>query len=236
MQQLDLFGAPMQEPRPAKQKQPKPAIEKVLAKKPTNLMTNPMGTEMVVNDQIKIKIKQIKSQLGDKRTDNPRETKDLIDLIKAKLKKEFDLNSPVLKNDDDGIAQRKIAQKIGEPGIESFAIPSNVPPDNELFKKQYYTMGAVSEMFHINPSMLRYWENEFDILKPKKNKKGDRHFRPIDIKNIELIYDLIRNRKFTIEGAKNFLKKNKQKAADKFAAIQALQQLKTFLIELKNQL
>ena len=97
-------------------------------------------------------------------------------------------------------------------------------------------MGAVSEMFHINQSMLRHWENEFDILNPKKNKKGDRYFRPIDVKNLELIYYLIRNRKFTIDGAKNFIKQHKQRAADTFIAVQSLEKLRTFLTELKANL
>lgn len=62
-------------------------------------------------------------------------------------------------------------------------------------------------MFQENQSLIRYWESEFDILQPRKNKKGDRYFRPIDVKNLVLIYDLLRRRKFTIEGARDFLKK-----------------------------
>jgi len=65
-------------------------------------------------------------------------------------------------------------------------------------------------MFQENQSLIRYWESEFDILQPKKNKKGDRYFRPVDVKNLVLIYDLLRRRKFTIEGARDFLKKNKK--------------------------
>ena len=196
-------------------------------------MTNPMGTEMVVNDQIKVKVKQMKRVAGDKRTD-PTDSAELIERIKSRLKKEFDLTTPVERNDDD--YKKRGKHKTGEPGMESFAVPVNIPPDDELFKKQYYTMGAVSEMFHVNQSMLRHWENEFDILKPKKNKKGDRYFRPIDIKNLELIYHLIRNRKFTFDGAKTFIKQHKQRAADTFTAVQSLEKLRSFLIELKANL
>jgi DNA-binding transcriptional MerR regulator len=110
-----------------------------------------------------------------------------------------------------------------------------IPDDETLFKKQYYPIGEVAIMFRENQSLIRYWETEFDILKPKKNRKGDRHFRPIDIKNLVLIYDLLRRRKFTIEGAKDFLRKNKN-AEEKFAMIQSLQQIREFLLELKASL
>lgn len=110
-----------------------------------------------------------------------------------------------------------------------------IPADEVLFSKQYYTMGEVSEMFRVNQSLLRFWETEFDILQPKKNKKGDRYFRPVDIKNLHLIYHLLRQKKYTIEGAKEFLKKNK-KAEERFAVIQRLEQIKAFLIEWKAQL
>ena len=98
-----------------------------------------------------------------------------------------------------------------------------------------YTMGEVSEMFRVNQSLLRFWETEFDILQPRKNKKGDRYFRPVDIKNLHLIYHLLRQKKYTIEGAKEFLKKNK-KADERFEVIQRLQEIRTFLLEWKAQL
>lgn len=111
----------------------------------------------------------------------------------------------------------------------------NIPPDETLFKRQYYAIGEVAEMFGVNQSLLRFWENEFDIIQPRKNRKGDRHFRPIDIKNLELIYDLLRRRKLTIEGAKDFLKKNKTGPA-RFEMIQSLQKVKEFLLEIKASL
>lgn len=110
-----------------------------------------------------------------------------------------------------------------------------IPPDEVLFQKQYYSIGEVAVMFRENQSLVRYWETEFDILQPRKNRKGDRFFRPVDIKNLVLIYDLLRRRKFTIEGAKDYLKRNK-KAEEKFAAIQSLEKVKAFLLELKANL
>ena len=110
-----------------------------------------------------------------------------------------------------------------------------IPPDEILFQKQYYSIGEVAGMFRENQSLIRYWETEFDILQPRKNRKGDRFFRPIDVKNLVMIYDLLRRRKFTIEGAKDYLKNNK-KAEEKFAMIQSLEKIKSFLLELKANL
>ncbi|MBS1946717.1 MAG: MerR family transcriptional regulator [Bacteroidetes bacterium] len=135
-------------------------------------------------------------------------------------------------------AKNKIKSTRGRKSIkqtEAEADLINIPEDEELFKKQYYSIGEVAEMFRVNHSLLRYWENEFDVIQPRKNRKGDRHFRPVDIKNLHLIYHLLRQRKYTIEGAKDFLKKNK-KAEERFMAIQKLQQVKGFLLELKANL
>ena len=110
-----------------------------------------------------------------------------------------------------------------------------LPDDEILFRKSYYSIGDVATMFKENASLIRYWENEFDILKPKKNSKGDRFFRPEDVKNLKLIHHLLRQRKYTIEGAKEFLKSNKT-ASQKFEMINSLQKLKSFLLELKASL
>jgi len=146
---------------------------------------------------------------------------------------------------ESGVGIRAIRKKevstVGKRGRKSMREMAcridqlQVPADEELFKKQYYTIGEVAKMFQENQSLIRYWESEFDILKPRKNKKGDRYFRPIDVKNLVLIYDLLRRRKFTIDGARDFLKKNK-KVEEKFALIQSLQQLRAFLVELRSNL
>lgn len=116
--------------------------------------------------------------------------------------------------------------------MDSNADLLEIPEDEILFQKQYYPIGEVAGMFKENQSLIRYWETEFDILQPRKNRKGDRFFRPVDIKNLVLIYDLLRRRKFTIEGAKDYLKKNKR-AEEKFEMIQSLEKIKTFLLQLK---
>jgi DNA-binding transcriptional MerR regulator len=124
-------------------------------------------------------------------------------------------------------------KSLKEMGIDADLI--EIPDDEILFKKQYYSIGDVAAMFKENTSLIRYWENEFSILKPKKNKKGDRFFRPEDVKNLKMIYHLLRERKYTIDGAKEFLKNNKA-AGEKHEMIESLQKIKSFLLELKNNL
>ncbi len=111
-----------------------------------------------------------------------------------------------------------------------------LPDDENLFKRQYYPISQVAKWFNVNNSLLRYWENEFDILKPRKNRKGDRLFRPEDIKNLQIIYYLLRQRKFTIEGAKEYLKANKDKADISIQLIKSLTKFKAFLLELRINL
>lgn len=119
--------------------------------------------------------------------------------------------------------------------FEADAEQVEIPEDDVLFQKQYYSIGEVAGMFKVNTSLIRYWENEFDIIEPRKNRKGDRFFKPSDVKNLQLIHDLLRRRKFTIEGAKDYLKKNKQ-AQVRFEMIHSMQKLRAFLLELKANL
>lgn len=133
---------------------------------------------------------------------------------------------------------KKIGSKRGRPSLKEINVNADlvqIPPDEILFQKQYYSIGEVAKWFRVNQSLVRYWETEFDILEPRKNRKGDRFFRPVDVKNLLLIYDLLRRRKFTIEGAKDYLK-NAKKAEEKFATIQSLEKIKSFLLELKASL
>lgn len=126
----------------------------------------------------------------------------------------------------------------GRRSLKEIALSADlvqVPEDEVLFSKQYYSIGEVAAMFREKQSLIRYWETEFDILKPRKNKKGDRFFRPVDVKNLVMIYDLLRRRKFTIEGAKEYLRKEK-KAEEKFEMIQSLRKIKEFFLELKSSL
>ena len=136
------------------------------------------------------------------------------------------------------VTVKKTGSTRGRRSLKDIGLSADliqVPDDEILFQKQYYSIGEVAGMFKENQSLIRYWEIEFDILQPRKNRKGDRFFRPIDVKNLVLIYDLLRRRKFTIEGAKDYLKQNK-KAEEKFALVESLKKLKGFLNELKADL
>lgn len=110
-----------------------------------------------------------------------------------------------------------------------------VPEDEILFKKQYWGISEVAAMFGVTISQIRYWENEFPQLKPRKNGKGDRLFRPEDVKTLVLIHDLIRRRKYTLEGAREYLKRSAD-ATEQLQLIQSLQKLRQFLLELKAHL
>ena len=130
------------------------------------------------------------------------------------------------------VEQRKPS---GRQAISSFSADIttiNIPDDEILFSKSYYPISEVAIMFNVNISLLRFWEKEFDVLKPRKNRKGDRLFRPEDVKMLKLIYFLLREKKYTIEGAKVFIKKGK-KSTQKFEAIESLRQIRLMLLELK---
>ena len=91
-------------------------------------------------------------------------------------------------------------------------------------------------MFNVNASLIRFWEKEFDILQPKKNAKGNRKFTPQDIKNLQLIYHLVKERGFTLDGAKIHLKEEKKKTLSNFEIIRKLEDIKTELLKIKEQL
>ncbi|MCH8555735.1 MAG: MerR family transcriptional regulator [Schleiferiaceae bacterium] len=99
--------------------------------------------------------------------------------------------------------------------------------------KLYYTIGEVAEMFAVNTSLIRFWEKEFDVLQPKKNKKGNRLFTQKDILNLRIIYHLLKERGFTIEGARKKLKDNKEDTANNVEVIDKLNAIKAELAKLK---
>ena len=103
-------------------------------------------------------------------------------------------------------------------------------------EKLFYKISEVAEMFNVNISAIRFWEKEFDILKPKKNKKGNRLFTSKDIKNIQIIYHLLKERGFTLEGAKTKLKENKKDTIDNITIVNYLKDIRRFLINLKEEL
>ncbi|MCC9073303.1 MerR family transcriptional regulator [Flavobacterium sp. F-65] len=102
--------------------------------------------------------------------------------------------------------------------------------------KRYYSIGEIAKAFNVNASLIRFWDGEFDILKPKKNAKGNRMFTPEDVKNLQLIFHLVKERGFTLEGAKTHLKEGQKKTLDKFEIIRKLETIKKELIEIKNEL
>lgn len=108
--------------------------------------------------------------------------------------------------------------------------------EREEINKIYYTMGEVSAMFDVNQSLLRYYEKEFDILQPKKNKKGNRFFTAEDVENIKVILHLIRDKKFTLEGAKEHMRQNINAAKDQQRIISSLENMKKFLLEVRDAL
>jgi DNA-binding transcriptional MerR regulator len=102
--------------------------------------------------------------------------------------------------------------------------------------KLYYSIGEVSRMFEVNASLIRFWEKEFDIIKPKKNKKGNRLFTKQDVDNFHLIFDLVKERGYTLEGAKKKLKDNKDDVIHHADMIQSLKKIRSFLVDLKEEL
>lgn len=103
-------------------------------------------------------------------------------------------------------------------------------------EKLFYSIGEVSQMFNVNSSLIRFWEKEFDIIKPHKNKKGNRLFTQEDLDNLKVIFHLVKERGFTLQGAKNKLKEDKQVQKGRTEIHQSLNKLKGFLVELKEQL
>ena len=106
----------------------------------------------------------------------------------------------------------------------------------ELPDKRYYKIGEVAKAFGVNSSLIRFWDKEFEIINPKKNAKGDRLFTQEDVKNFKIIYNLVKERGFTLDGAKQKLKKNPEKVFSNQEIISRLEAVKAELIKIKNQL
>lgn len=106
----------------------------------------------------------------------------------------------------------------------------------DLPDKRYYKIGEVAKAFNVNASLIRFWDKEFDVLKPKKNKKGNRMFTPDDIKNLQMIYHLVKEKGFTLEGARQKLKSKPDEIKDNFDIISKLEAVKAELLKIKNQL
>jgi DNA-binding transcriptional MerR regulator len=103
-------------------------------------------------------------------------------------------------------------------------------------EKLLYTMGEVTEMFDVKPSLIRFWEQRFDMLRPKKNKKGNRLFTPADVKNLEIIYHLTKERGMTLGGVEKYLKSNREEAERETEIVRGLQTIRALLVEIREEL
>lgn len=103
-------------------------------------------------------------------------------------------------------------------------------------RKIYYTMGEVSEMFDVNASLIRFWEQKFDVLKPDKNRKGNRLFTPTDVDNLKLIYHLVKENGMTLAGAAKRLRENREGVERNLEIIEKLQGIKALLLEVREEL
>ena len=106
----------------------------------------------------------------------------------------------------------------------------------DLPKKLYYSIGEVAKAFGVKNSLIRFWDKEFDILKPKKNAKGNRRFNKEDIKNVKLIYSLVKEQGYTLDGAKAYLKSQKGKTLKNFEIISKLEAIKHQLMKIKSNI
>lgn len=112
---------------------------------------------------------------------------------------------------------------------------TTMPYKEKAIEKLYYSISEVAEMFDVNNSLIRFWEKEFSIIKPKKNKKGNRMFTKEDIENIRLIYHLVKERGFTLQGAQQKLKENKEDTINQVEVIDRLNKVKSFLLQLRDK-
>ena len=103
-------------------------------------------------------------------------------------------------------------------------------------RKMFFSMGEVSEMFDVNPSLIRFWEKRFDVLKPHKNAKGNRLFTPEDVENLKLIYHLVKEKGMTLSGAEKYIKDNKHVLRRDVQILDYLGRIRATLLEIKSEL
>ena len=111
-----------------------------------------------------------------------------------------------------------------------------MPYIERKIEKVFYSIGEVADMFGVKTSLIRFWEKEFDIIKPKKNKKGNRFFTKEDIDNFHLIYHMVKERGMTLKGAEIKLKENREDVQNNFEIVRSLQEVRKLLLELKNNI
>jgi len=111
-----------------------------------------------------------------------------------------------------------------------------VPYKEKKVEKLYYSIGEVAEMFNVNTSLIRFWEKNFDIIKPHKNKKGNRFFTKEDIENLKLIHHLVKEQRLTLEGTRKKLSENRQDTIHNYEIVESLKDIKTMLLEIRDEL
>lgn len=110
-----------------------------------------------------------------------------------------------------------------------------MPYKEKVIEKKYFSIGEVAEMLKVATSLIRFWENEFDIIKPKKNRKGNRQFTRNDIDNVKLIFHLVKEKGYTLQGAKDLLKNGNDSLKEKVEIIDSLKKVKNFLLEIREK-
>ena len=111
-----------------------------------------------------------------------------------------------------------------------------VPYKEKEIEKRYYTIGEVADDLGVATSLIRFWESEFDIIKPRKNRKGNRQFTKDDVKNVKLIYHLVKEKGYTLNGAREFIKSDVNAAVGKIDMLDSLKNIRAFLTQLKDEL
>ena len=111
-----------------------------------------------------------------------------------------------------------------------------MPYKEKAIEKKYYAIGEVASMINVATSLIRFWESEFDIIKPKKNRKGNRQFTKEDIENVKMIYHLVKVRGFTLQGAKDMLKNKSDDVKNKVEIIDSLTKVRSFLVDLRKNI
>jgi len=111
-----------------------------------------------------------------------------------------------------------------------------MPYKEQKVEKLFYTIGEVAGMFKVNTSLIRFWEKEFEVIKPQKNKKGNRLFTKQDIENFRIIYHLVKERGMTLKGARKKMKENREETLNDFELINSLHNLRQMLLEIKEEM
>ena len=111
-----------------------------------------------------------------------------------------------------------------------------MPYKERVIEKKYFSIGEVAKMLKVTTSLIRFWESEFDLIKPKKNRKGNRQFTQDDIANVKLIYHLVKDKGYTLQGAKDLIRNNDNAVKEKVEIIDSLKRVRSFLVEVRDRL